>query len=329
MSVPLSKAEGTHIAVADDVMKGRFVRKDAVFRNWISADPGARFAAEPNRYRLYVSLACPWAHRCLITRALKGLEHVIPVTVVHPNMGPNGWRFVTKDEESIPVLCEPEPLFGFTLIRELYSKADPEYSARFTVPVLWDTKEGTIVNNESSEIIVMFNNLFNKHAKMPQLDLYPEKLREDIDEVAQSFYNSVNNGVYRCGFATSQEAYMEAFDELFHTLDVLEERLSISKYLTGSDITLADIRLFVTLIRFDAVYVLHFKTNKKRIMDYPNLSGFVNDLYQNPAIKETVYLADHIKPHYFQSHPSINPLGIVPAGPDLSYLEVPHGRDHM
>lgn len=329
MSTAASNAGGKHPAVVDDVVHGRFIRKESVFRNWISAEPNARFSPEANRYRLYVSFACPWAHRCLITRALKGLEHILPVTVVHPHMGKNGWRFVTAGEEKTPAMCEPEPLFGYTSMRDLYFKASPDYSGRFTVPVLWDTKEGTIVNNESSEIIVMLNGLFNDHAKNPEVDLYPTKMQSEIDEVAQSFYNSLNNGVYRCGFAKSQEAYDEAFIELFNILEKLEDRLSSSRYLTGSTMTLADIRLFVTLIRFDAVYVLHFKTNKKRIMDYPSLSRFTRDLYQNPAIKLTVYIEDHIKPHYFCSHPGINPLGIVPAGPDLSYLDIPHDRQRV
>lgn len=328
-SLRMSSSEAKpHLAAMDDVVKGRFQRKPSVFRDWISSEPDAKFTPEPNRYRLYVSLACPWASRCLILLSLKGLEEIIPVTVVHHHMGSNGWRFVTEDEKDIPVMCEPEPLFGFKNIRELYFKADPEYDGRFTVPALWDTKNNTIVNNESSEIIVMLNNLFNDHAKNAVMDLYPKELRSEIDEVAESFYNSLNNGVYRCGFAKTQEAYDEAIVELFDTLDKLENRLGSSRYLIGSTLTLADIRLFVTLIRFDPVYVCHFKTNKKRIFDYPNLSGFMRELYQNPSIQKTVSL-EHIKKHYFGSHPSINPLGIVPAGPDMSYLETPHGRDAL
>lgn len=317
-----------HLAAMDDVVKGRFERKPSVFRNWISQEPDAKFAPEPNRYRLYVSLACPWAHRCLITRALKGLEEIIPITVVHHYMGSNGWRFVTADEKDVPFMCEPEPLFGFKQIRELYFKAESDYSGRFTVPVLWDTKNDTVVNNESSEIIVMLNGLFNDYAEDAELDLYPKYLKDEITEVAESFYNSFNNGVYRCGFAKTQEAYDEAVEELFETLDKLETRLATSRYLIGSTLTLADIRLFVTLIRFDPVYVCHFKTNKKRIFDYPNLAGFMKELYQMPKIQKTVSF-EHIKKHYFQSHPSINPCGIVPAGPDMSYLDSPHGRDHL
>ncbi|CAN8061510.1 unnamed protein product [Agarophyton chilense] len=321
-------ASKPHLSAMDDVVQGRFQRKPSAFRNSISAAPGARFAPEPNRYRLYVSLACPWAHRCLITRAVKGLQEILPITVVHHHMGSGGWRFVTKDEDDIPEMCEPEPLFGVKKIRDLYFKAEPEYDGRFTVPVLWDTKHNTIVNNESSEIIVMLNGLFNDYAKNPHVNLYPEAMQTQITEVAESFYNSFNNGVYRCGFAKTQEAYNEAYYELFERLDILEEHLSKSRYLVGDSLTLADIRLFVTLIRFDPVYVLHFKANKKRIMDYPNLSGFTRELYQMPEIKSTVSF-EHIKKHYFGSHPTINPLGIVPNGPDLSYMDEPHGRDKM
>lgn len=317
-----------HLAAMDDVVKGRFQRKESAFRNWISEEPDSKFTPDPNRYRLYVSLACPWAHRCLITRSLKGLEEIIPVTVVHFHMGKMGWRFVTEGEEDKPFMCEPEPLFGFKSIRDLYFKANDEYGGRFTVPVLWDTKFNTIVNNESSEIIQMFNAVFNKYAKNPDVNLNPDNRKEEIASVAQSFYSALNNGVYRCGFATTQEAYDEAVVELFDMLDILEEKLSSSRYLLGSEMTLADIRLFVTLIRFDAVYVCHFKTNKKRIFDYPNLSAFTRDMYQHPVIKKTVSF-EHIKRHYFESHPSINPHGIVPAGPDLAYLEIPHGREKL
>lgn len=321
-------ADKPHTAVVDDVNDGRFVRKPSSFRNFISTDLDAKFTPETGRYRLYVSLACPWASRVLAVRALKGLEDVIPVTVVHHHMGPKGWRFVSEDENDKPPRCTPDPLFGASYIRELYFKADPDYDGRFTVPLLWDTKHSTIVNNESSELIVMFNNLFNDHAKNPDVDLYPESLRDEIDKVAESFYNSVNNGVYRCGFAQKQAAYDEAAKELFDKLDNLEQHLSKNRYMVGSQLTLADIRLFVTLIRFDAVYVCHFKTNMNRIIDYPALSGFTRDLYQNPQIRTTVDF-EHIKLHYFRSHPGINQHGIVPIGPDLSYLDKPHGRDDI
>lgn len=317
-----------HLSGMDDVKDGRFVRKPSVFRNQISPNGDSEFYPEPDRYHLYVSLACPWASRVLAVRSLKGLDDIIPVTVVHYYMGPKGWRFVTAEESDVPPLSEPEPLYGFTSIRDLYFKANPEYDGRFTVPVLWDKKLGTIVNNESSEIIVMFNSVFNSHAKYPDVDLYPESLRPQIDDMAESFYNSVNNGVYRCGFARSQEAYDEAVTELFGKLDQLEEHLSKHRYLVGTKLTLADIRLFVTLVRFDPVYVCHFKTNKKRLFDYPNLSAYTRELYQNSFIKPTVNF-EHIKKHYFCSHPTINPFGIVPAGPDLSYLDEPHGRGSL
>lgn len=318
----------SHKAGMDDVKEGRFVRKASVFRHTISNDEDANFRPELDRYHLYVSLACPWASRVLAVRALKGLEDVFPVTVVHHHMGSKGWRFVTVDETDAPPSSEPEPLYGLSFIRDLYFKADPDYDGRFTVPVLWDKKLKTIVNNESSELIVMLNNLFNSFAKYPDVDLYPESLREEIDQMAESFYNSVNNGVYRCGFARSQEAYDEAVEELFEKLEQLEQHLSKRRYLVGDKLTIADIRLFVTLIRFDPVYVCHFKTNKKRLMDYPNLSAFTRELYQMPAIRSTVDF-EHIKKHYFCSHPTINPFGIVPAGPSLSYLDEPHGRDSM
>ena len=317
-----------HLAAMDDVVKGRFQRKPSQFRNWISKEPDARFPPAPDRYRLYVSLACPWAHRTLITRAMKGLEDVLPVTVVHHHMGGNGWRFVTEDEENLPPMCEPEPLYGYKFIKELYFKAEPEYEGRFTVPVLWDSKEGVVVNNESSEIIVMLNSMMNEYAKNPEVDLFPVDMRDDITKMADSFYNEVNNGVYRCGFATTQEAYDEAFFDMFKRLDELDEHLSKNRYLMGDKFTLADIRLFVTLIRFDAVYVVHFKTNQKQIKEYKNLSAFVREIYQMPQIKPTVSF-EHIKRHYYGSHPSINPHLIVPHGPDLSHLEEPHGRDNM
>lgn len=223
-------------------------------------------------------------------------------------------------------MCEPEPEFGLKHIRELYIKANEEYDGRFTVPVLWDTKLNTIVSNESSEIIVMLNNEFQSIASNKEADFYPLAMRETIDDVANSFYNTLNNGVYRCGFATTQEAYEEAFDELFATMDMLEEHLSKSRYICGSELTLADVRLFPTLIRFDAVYVVHFLTNLRMLKEYPNLVGYTRELYQMPEIRKTVDFS-HIKAHYFLSHPSINPIRVIPKGPDLTYLDEPHGRD--
>jgi len=261
-------------------------------------------------------------------RKLKGLEDVLPVTVVHYEFGNKGWRFVTEDEQNKPPMTESEPLFGFKFLSEFYFKVDPNYDGKYTVPALWDTKHSTMVNNESSEIIVMLNDLFNDVAKHPEVDLYPANARFEIDEVAESFFQTVNRGVYRCGFAKVQEEYDEAVDALFDTLDSLESRLSTSRYLTGSKVTLADVRLFVTLIRFDAVYVQHYKTNKKQIMDYPNLSGYIKELYQMPAFKETTSF-EHIKKLYFCSQPACNPLGIIPAGPSLAYLDEPHGRESL
>ncbi len=309
-------------------VKGRFVRKDSSFRDWVKADGSTPFKPELGRYHLYVSLACPWAHRTLLTRALKGLEDVIPVTVVHHYMGEKGWRFVVAGEDDVPPLCEPEPNYGFKQLSDLYFKAEENYGGRYTVPVFWDKKNQTIVNNESSELIRMFNCEFNDLAKHPDVDLYPADMRAAIDDMAQSFYNPLNNGVYRCGFAKSQEAYDEAIAELTACLDSLEAHLAKSRYLMGDKLTIADIRLFPTLIRFDAVYITHFKTNTRRIMDLPALSGYMREIYQMPAVKKTVNM-EHIKKHYFGSHHFINPYSIVPLGPDMAYLEVPHGRDSM
>lgn len=317
-----------HLAAMDDVKDGAFKRKESVFRSALSTDGSTPFHAEPGRYTLYISLACPWASRCYMVLSMKGLLDAIPVVVVHHFMGENGWAFVRDGDEDVPPLCAPEP-HGFGSIRDLYFKADSDYSGRFTVPVLWDTKSETIVNNESSELIVMLHDFADELGADPKVasavDLYPQSQRKEIDEVAQSFYNGLNNGVYRCGFATTQSAYDLAFRELFETMDSLEARLGSSRYLVGDSITLADIRLFVTLIRFDPVYVLHFKTNLKRLFDYPNLLGYTRELYQIPEIRKTVNF-EHIKKHYFRSHPTINPHRIVPNGPDLSFMEAPHGR---
>jgi glutathionyl-hydroquinone reductase len=235
---------------------------------------------------------------------------------------------VTEDETNRPAISEPEPILKAKLLREFYLRADPEYTGRFSVPVLWDTETSTIVNNESSEIIVMLNNEFNEFAKRPEVDLYPEALRPEIDRVAESFHAPVNFGVYRCGFATTQAAYNEGFGDLFEALDELEVRLTKSRYLCGNQITLADIRLFPTLIRFDAVYVPHFKVNLRMLREYPNLRAYTTELYQMPAIHATVDFT-HIKRGYFMSMQGINPHGIVPNGPDLSYLDAPHEREHL
>ena len=306
------------------ISKGRFLRKESQFRNWVTADgsPGPSgtggFRAEPGRYHLYVSYACPWAHRTLIFRAVKGLEDMISVSVVHWFMGEYGWTF--EDAEI------PDTVNRAQFMHQVYTAANPEYTGRVTVPVLWDKRQGTIVSNESSEIIRMFNSAFDSVGAAPG-DYYPEALREEIDTINERVYHTVNNGVYRSGFATTQEAYEEAVVPLFETLDWLEVRLSGQRYLTGTAITEADWRLVTTLFRFDPVYVGHFKCNLKRIADYPNLSAYTRDLYQQPGIAETVRL-DHIKAHYYGSHESINPTRIVPRGPEIDY-GAPHGRDRF
>ncbi len=310
---------------------GRFVRSDSQFRNWVTADGSAGpsgeggFQAEAGRYHLYVSLACPWAHRTLIFRALKGLEDAISVTAVDPLMLENGWEF-GKEPDGAP-FHGPDPLFGKSYLHQIYTQAMPDYSGRVTVPVLWDKERGTIVSNESSEIIRMLNSAFDAFATKPLPDLYPANLQAEIDAVNDPIYNHVNNGVYKCGFATTQEAYEEAFANLFQALDELEDRLSRNRYLLGDRITEADWRLFTTLIRFDPVYVGHFKTNKHRLVDYPNLWAYTRELYQWPGVTDTLHFG-HIKRHYFASHLTINPTGIVPLGPDLDHAE-PHGRERL
>ena len=305
---------------------GRFVRKASAFRNWVTPDgrPGPTgkggFEAEAGRYHLYVSLACPWAHRTLILRALKGLEDMISVSVVNPLMMEQGWSFDPGEG------VVPDDVNGARHLYEIYTKADPNYTGRVTVPVLWDKQTGTIVNNESAEIIRMFNSAFDAVGATGP-DLYPVELRDDIDWVNDFVYDRINNGVYKAGFATTQKAYDEAVQSLFEALDGLEARLSRQRYLTGERITEADWRLFTTLVRFDAVYVGHFKCNLKRLVDYPNLWAWARQLYQIPGIPETVNLA-HIKGHYYRSHRTINPAGIVPAGPEIDFTK-PHGRDRL
>ena len=310
--------------------KGRFERSASQFRNWITPDgapgPSGRggFKAEAGRYHLYVSLACPWAHRTLIYRKLKQLEDVISVSVVDYLMLENGWEFKTRDND--PHGTTGDDLFGFDYLYQVYLKADPNYSGRVTVPVLWDKQENTIVSNESAEIIRMLNSAFDGLTGST-LDLYPKTLRGKIDEINALVYDTVNNGVYKAGFATTQDAYEEAVTRLFETLDSLEERLGRSRYLLGDQPTEADWRLFTTLVRFDAVYVGHFKCNIRRIADYPNLSGYLRDLYQQPGVAGTCNLV-HIKNHYYGSHKTINPTGVVPVGPVLD-LDAPHGREHV
>ena len=301
---------------------GRFKRTAPKFRNWVTPDGSAGpsgtggFAAERGRYHLYVSLACPWAHRTLIFRKLKRLEDVISVSVVEPLMGSEGWVFGEGGATT-------DTVNGKAKLSEVYVLADPHFTGRVTVPVLWDKKQRIIVNNESSEIIRMLNSAFDAFTDT-KTDYYPAELREEIDAINARVYDNVNNGVYRAGFATTQAAYEEAFLALFATLDNLEQRLSRQRYLLGIRLTEADWRLFTTLVRFDAVYVGHFKCNLRRIADYPNLSNTLRELYQVPGVAETVSI-DHIKRHYYASHRQINPSGIVPLGPELNFT-APHDR---
>ncbi len=293
---------------------GRFRRQDSVFRNRIG---DADFPAEPGRYCLYVSLACPWAHRTLIARRLKRLESVIDVIVVDPHMGELGWSFSD---------AHPDPLYASRYLQQLYTRAKADYSGKVTVPVLWDKQRETIVSNESSDILRMLGHAFDAWGNAA-LDLYPEPLREAIDAINTEVYGNVNNGVYRTGFAISQAAYEEAFETLFATLDKLEQRLAGNRYLCGERLTEADWRLFTTLVRFDPVYHYHFKCNRQRLGDYPALWGYARELYQMPGVAETVNF-DHIKTHYYTSHPQINPTGIVPRGPVVDFT-APHGRERL
>ncbi|MFL2809815.1 MAG: glutathione S-transferase family protein [bacterium] len=304
--------------------KGEFIRSNSQFRNWITQDGSAGpsgkdgFPAKADRYHLYVSLACPWAHRTLIFRSLKSLEKIIPLSIVHPYMLDKGWVFDDWKGET------GDSLYGYNCLHQLYTMANPNYSGRVTVPVLWDREQETIVSNESSEIIRMFNSAF-ADLSSEGMDYYPEELRNEIDSINSKIYETLNNGVYRCGFATSQKAYEAAFSKLFFCLDELESKLCNQRFLLGSRITEADWRLFTTLIRFDCVYYSHFKTNQRRIFDYPEIYGYTCDLYQQPGIKQTVNF-EHIKHHYFYSHETINPTRVVPVGPEINF-EVDHQRE--
>ncbi|BBU54575.1 glutathione-dependent reductase [Mameliella alba] len=306
---------------------GKFVRSESSWRNWITADgaPGPTgeggFKAEPGRYHLYVSYACPWAHRALIFRQLKGLEDLITVSAVHPDMLGDGWTFETDDKGATG-----DTLYGLPFLRDIYTKADPQATTRVTVPVLWDKHRETIVSNESAEIIRMFNSAFDGITGNTQ-DFWPEALREAIEPVNARIYDTLNNGVYKSGFATTQEAYDSAVHPLFGTLDWIEDRLSHNRYLMGDRVTEADWRLFTTLIRFEKVYHGHFKCNRARIVDYPNLWAYTRELYQWPGVAETVNF-DHITRHYHYSHETVNPHRIVPIGPELD-LGAPHGRDRL
>jgi glutathionyl-hydroquinone reductase len=302
---------------------GRFVRPTTRFRNWVTQDgsPGPTgeggFAAARGRYHLYVALPCPWAHRTVIMRMLKGLEDVVSMSVLEPLYGPHGWRFGTSPG------TVPDSVNGASELAEIYLRADPRYTGRVSVPALWDKERRTIVNNESAEIIRMLNGAFGRFTNV-RTDYYPPALREEIDRVNALVYENVNNGVYRAGFATAQEAYEEAFRAVFGALDELERRLARQRYLAGKDITEPDWRLFTTLVRFDAVYYGHFKCNLRRIIDYPNLSNYLRDLYQQGGVAATVNM-DLIKRHYYGSQRHVNPTGIVPLGPQLDFL-APHDR---
>ncbi|MGM0449959.1 MAG: glutathione S-transferase family protein [Pseudomonadota bacterium] len=305
---------------------GAFVRESAQFRNWVTPDGSAGstgeagFAAEPGRYHLYVALACPWAHRALVFRKLKGLEDMIPVSIVHPDMLENGWEF--RPEE--PFHQDHEN--GAQFMHEIYTRDTPDYTGRVTIPCLWDTHQKRIVSNESADLIRMFNSAFDGLGARA-LDFHPEALWDEIDAVNERVYNSVNNGVYRAGFATAQDKYEQAFKEVFDALDWLDSRLADQRYLVGNRLTEADWRLFTTLVRFDAVYYSHFKCNRHQLRDFPNLQGYLRDLYQIPGVSETVNI-DQIKRHYYRSQRTINPTQIVPVGPALE-LAGPHGRGQL
>jgi putative glutathione S-transferase len=299
---------------------GLFVRSTTSFRDWITADRSSGFPAEAGRYHLYIAWACPWAHRTVIMRKLKGLEDAIELSAVGSFMGEDGWAFY--DEPGVI----PDPVNGAHYLREVYAKADPDYTGRVTTPALWDKETGTIVNNESREIVRMLDTEFVEFATT-DADFFPEDLRDDIEATIDAIYEPVNNGVYRSGFATTQEAYYEAVTDVFDALDHWEEVLSTRRYLCGGRITEADWCLFPTLVRFDSVYHGHFKCNLRRIVDYSNLWGYLRDLYQQPGVAETVNF-DHIKRHYYRSHESINPTGIVPKGPILN-LDEPHDRERF
>jgi putative glutathione S-transferase len=305
---------------------GRFERQQSRFRNWVTPDgaPGPSgaggFAAEPGRYHLYVSLACPWAHRALILRALKGLEDLISLSVVHWRMLEHGWTFAPG-----PGVI-PDPIHQAEYLYQVYQAADPQYTGRVTTPVLWDRVRGTIVSNESAEIIRMLNSAFDGVGARPG-DYYPRALRGEIDALNARVYETVNNGVYRAGFATRQAAYEEAVRPLFETLDGLEARLAARRYLCGARLTEADLRLLPTLLRFDLVYYGHFKCNLRRLVDYPNLWAYTRDVAQTPGVLAT-FDADHAKRHYYESHRTLNPSGIVPLGPQLDFA-APHGRARL
>ncbi|XP_057970472.1 uncharacterized protein LOC131159513 isoform X2 [Malania oleifera] len=311
---------------------GAFRRSSSTFRNYISRDPNSPFPVESGRYHLYISYACPWASRCLAYLKIKGLEKSISFTVVKPIWERTkesdehmGWVFPASDTEEPG--AQPDHLNGAKSVRELYEIASASYCGKCTVPVLWDKKLKTIVNNESSEIIRMLGSKFNDLAENPALDLYPPHLQSQIDDVNEWIYHGINNGVYKCGFARKQGPYDEAVIKLYEALDKCEEILSKQRYICGSSLTEADIRLFVTLIRFDEVYAVHFKCNKKLLREYPNLFNYTKDVFQVPGMSSTINM-EHIRKHYYGSHPSINPFGIIPHGPNIDFSS-PHDRDRF
>eukprot|EP01137_Pigoraptor_chileana_P018608 Opistho-2@78353 len=317
-------------ALNDTDTSGKFKRMDAQFRQWVRADGSTPFTPEADRYHLYISYACPWASRCIAVREIKGLVDVIGLSVVRAKWNTvvastdaKGWVFNNGDANDEDD-ATTDTVNGCKTVRDLYLLADPAYGGRFTVPVLWDKKNKTIVSNESSEIIRMFNAEFNAVAKRPEIDLYPAELRGEIDAVNAWVYDSINNGVYKCGFATTQAAYDEAIEELYAGLARAESILSKKRFLAGNRLTEADIRLFVTLIRFDEVYVVHFKCNRATVREYPALFGYIHDIYQTNGIATTVNMT-HIKNHYYGSHPQLNPRGIVAAGPNIDHTK-PHTR---
>jgi len=301
---------------------GRFVRQDDAFRDWVTADGRSGYPVEAGRYHLYVSLACPWAHRTIIVRTLKGLEDAIGMTIVDPIRDELGWAF-----RDVPGASPRDPVNGFAYLAEAYRATDPHYRGRVTVPVLWDTRTKRIVSNSDDDVMRMFETEFDALAKHPELDLYPRPLRAEIDGLNARIYDELNNGVYKAGFATGQRAYEHAAREVFAMLDELDARLATRRYLFGKAPVETDWRTFVTLIRFDPVYVGHFKCNLRRIADYPNLSGYLRDLYQTGGVAETVNF-DHIKRHYYATHDEINPTRIVPIGPAQD-LSAPHGREAL
>lgn len=327
--IPFSMARSAIDEVSES---GAFKRSASTFHNFISTDPGSTFFPGSGRYHLYISYACPWASRCLAALKIKGLEKAISFSSVKPiwertkeDDAHMGWVFPVSDTEEPG--AEPDTLNGAKSIRELYELASANYSGKYTVPVLWDKKLRTIVNNESSEILRMLNSQFNDVANNPDLDLYPQPLQAQIDEVNGWVYDGINDGVYRCGFAKKQEPYDEALEKLYEALDKCEEILGKQRYICGGSLTEADIRLFVTLIRFDEVYAVHFKCNKKLIREYAILFNYIKDVFQIPGMSGTVNM-DHIKKHYYGSHPSINPSGIIPRGPNIDYSS-PHDRERF